>query len=92
MYVHTYTVYVKSFKGENFHGLSLKLNNYIGKTFAVENLRQGGTVLCVVSGWCRYSRKNFNGKTFAVSKNPQKPGRFSPSNDLMYKIYTYVHM
>jgi len=34
----------------------------------VENLRLGCTMLCVVSGWHRYSRKNFNGKTFTVSK------------------------
>jgi len=31
-------------------------------------IRRGGTMLCVVSGRRRYSRKIFNGKTFAVSK------------------------
>jgi len=43
-------------------------------------------MLCVVSGQCQYSRKIFNGKTFAVNKNPQKPQKFSPSNDLMYTV------
>jgi len=40
-------------------------------------------MLCVVSGQHRYSRKIFNGKTFAVSKNLQK---FSPLNDLTYTV------
>jgi len=52
----------------------------------VENLRTGGTMLCVVNGWRQYPRKIFNGKIFVVSKNPQKPRKFSPSNDLMYTI------
>jgi len=36
----------------------------------VENVRPGGTMLCVVSGRRQYAMKNFNGKTFVVSKNP----------------------
>jgi len=31
----------------------------VGKTFAVENLRPGSTMLCVVSGWCQLFKKNF---------------------------------
>jgi len=31
-------------------------------------------------------QKIFNGKTFVVSKNPRKPQKFSPSNDLMYMV------
>jgi len=45
------------------------INLICRENFTVENLRPGGTMLCVVSGRCRYSRKNFNGKTFTV-KNP----------------------
>jgi len=37
-----------------------------------ENLRPGGAMLCVVSGWHQYSRKIFNGKTFMVSKKSAK--------------------
>jgi len=39
----------------------------------VENLRPGGTMLCVVSEQHQYSSKIFNGKAFVASKNPQKP-------------------
>ena len=88
------TVYIKlnikSFEGENFRDSLLKLNIYVGKTFAVENLRPGGTMLCVVSGRRRYSRKIFNDKTFVVSKNPWKLQKFSPSNDLTYMVCVYV--
>jgi len=62
--------YTSNHLGGNFHGSSLKLNNYVGKTFMVENLRPGGTMLCVDGGQCQYSRKIFTVKTFAVSKNP----------------------
>jgi len=48
-------------------------------------------MLCVVSGQHRYSRKIFNGKTFAVSKNLQKPWKFSPSNDLTYMVYSQIY-
>jgi len=43
-------------------------------------------MLCVVSEQRRYSRKIFYVKTFAVSKNLQKPRKFFPSNDLMYMV------
>jgi len=56
----------------------------------VENLRPGGTMLCVVSGWHQYSRKIFNGKTFMVSKNPWKLQKFSPSNNLTYTVFYYT--
>jgi len=32
-------------------------------------------------------QKNFYGKAFMVSKNPQKPRKFSTSDDLMYTVY-----
>jgi len=44
----------------------------------VENLRPGGTMLCIVSGQCQYSKKIFNGKTFVVSKNLQNHESFPP--------------
>jgi len=47
-------------------------------------------MLCVVSGQRWYSRKIFNGKTFAVSKNSQKPRKFSPLNDLTYMALRYI--
>jgi len=45
----------------------------VGKTFVVENLRPGDTMLCLVCGQHRHSRKILNSKTFVVSKNLQKP-------------------
>jgi len=44
----------------------------------VENLRPGGTMLCAVSGQRQYSRKIFNGKTFAVSKKSAKTTKVFP--------------
>jgi len=66
-------------------------DKYVGKTFTVENLRPGSTMLWLVSGQHRYSRKIFNCKTFMVSKNPLKPQKFSPSNDLTY-VYSIVKL
>jgi len=48
------TLHIKSFKGGNFCGSSLKAE-YVQKIFTVENLRPGGTMVCVVSGQHRYS-------------------------------------
>jgi len=47
-------------------------------------------MLCVVSGQHRYLRKIFNGKTFEVSKNPQKLRKFSPLNDLACMVYPNI--
>jgi len=44
----------------------------------VENLRPGGTMLCVVSGQQQYSRKIFNGKIFMVSKIHENYESFPP--------------
>jgi len=79
-----FTIYVKSFEGENFHG-SLRLD-MLGKLSWLRTWDQVVPYFVVVSGWRWYLWKNFNVKIFAVSKIPWKPWKFFPSNDLMYMV------
>jgi len=43
-----------------------------------------------VDGTDILAKKIFNGKTFAVSKNPRKSQKFFPLNDLTYTVYVEI--
>jgi len=72
--------------GQTYYQLLYTSNHLREKTSTVESLRPGGTMLCVVSEWRRYSRKIFNGKTHPwLAENCES----LPSNDLTYTVHTY---
>ena len=76
-----YTVYDKTFEGENFRGSST-IFIMQGKFCSLPTIAYFR--VCELQ-----NRKTFNGKTFTVGEKPRKPRKLSPSNVLSYTVQAF---